>query len=412
MPYIKTTATKKVISSKARIRAFPGGTSASKTISILLYLIALSQSEPKANKLTSIVSESFPHLRRGAMRDFLNIMKDHGYYDEDRWDKTNSIYTFETGNQIEFFSVDQSEKLRGARRDRLFINEANNIPFNAFEELEVRTKEFIILDWNPTTEFWYYTEVKPKRNDVEEITLTYLDNEALSPEIVKSIEARKDRKQWWRVYGLGQLGEIDSQIYKDWKIVDDVPFEARLERYGIDFGYTNDPASVVAVYYYNGGYIVDEMAYGKGMSNKELADVILSAEKHAITIADAAEPKSIDEIRQYGVTILPAKKGQGSVLQSIQYVQSQKVSMTKRSLNVIREYRNYVWITDKDGKIINEPDHENSHSMDAVRYAIASIRNPNQNGAHVHYAKSAQPIHNTPGLGSDKKVAYTHVPRL
>ena len=142
-----------------RLRAVPGGTSASKTISILLYLIALAQGDKKPT-LTSIVLESFPHLRRGAMRDFLNILKEHNYYKEELWNRTDNIYTFETGSQLEFFSVDQSDKVRGARRDRLFINEANNISFEAFEELEVRTKEFVYLDWNPTNEFFYYTNIK------------------------------------------------------------------------------------------------------------------------------------------------------------------------------------------------------------------------------------------------------------
>src|SRR3990167_4868439 len=153
--FSQTSATVKITKLSKRIRAIPGGTSASKTISILLYLIALAQSD-KRQTLTSVVAESFPHLRRGAMRDFLMILKDHSYFKDARWDITNSIYTFETGSQIEFFSVDQPEKVRGARRDRLFINEANNIPFTAFEELEVRTKEFVFLDWNPTNEFWYY----------------------------------------------------------------------------------------------------------------------------------------------------------------------------------------------------------------------------------------------------------------
>src|SRR3990167_4400620 len=169
--FIQTQATNKILQLKERIRVVCGGTSASKTISIILYLIAKAQSD-KVKTLTSIISESFPHLRRRAMRDFLNIMKEHSYYKDSRWDKTNNIYTFETGSQIEFFSADQPDKLRGARRDRLFINEANNIKFNAFEELEVRTKEFIIIDYNPTSEFWYYTDVKGKRDDVEEITLT------------------------------------------------------------------------------------------------------------------------------------------------------------------------------------------------------------------------------------------------
>src|SRR3990167_7549143 len=344
MSFQKTTATKKIIGMKARLRCVPGGTSASKTVSILLYLIARAQSDKQAT-LTSIVAQSFPHLRRGAMRDFLTILKEHNYFRDTRWDITNSVYTFETGSQIEFFSVDQPEKVRGARRDRLFINEANNIPFSAFEELEVRTKEFIFLDWNPTNEFWYYTDVKDKRNDVEELTLTYLDNEALGKEIRDSIEQRRERKSWWQVYGLGQLGEIEGRIFTGWQIVDEIPHEARLERFGLDFGYTNDPTAIVAVYYYNGGYILDEVLFQKGLSNKQIAETILNLKK-ALTIADSAEPKSIDEIRTYGINIQPAAKGQGSVLQGIQMVQDQQISVTKQSTNVIKEYRNYLWETE------------------------------------------------------------------
>ena len=217
-----TSATKKVAKLTKRIRAVPGGTSASKTISILLYLISRSQSDREPT-LTSIVAESFPHLRRGAMRDFLSILQSHLYFKDSLWDKTNSVYTFETGSQIEFFSVDQPEKVRGARRERLFINEANNISFSAFEELEVRTKDFVFLDWNPTNSYWYYEEVREKRDDVEELTLTYLDNEALDKNIVASIEQRRNRKGWFTVYGLGQLGEVEGKIYKDWQTVTSSP---------------------------------------------------------------------------------------------------------------------------------------------------------------------------------------------
>jgi phage terminase large subunit len=369
--YSATTATLKVSRLNKRVRAIQGGTSASKTVSILLWLINLAQQDASPT-LTSIVAESFPHLRRGAMRDFLLIMQEHGYFKDALWDKTNSTYSFETGAQIEFFSVDQPEKVRGARRDRLFINEANNIPFAAFEELEVRTKEFVFLDWNPTNEFWFYTDVLDKRDDVEHITLTYKDNEALSPDIIASIEQRRNRRGWWQVYGLGQLGEVEGKIYKDWQIIDEIPHEARLERYGLDFGYTNDPSALVAVHYYNGGYILDEILYQKGMSNKQLADT-LGNNQPALVIADSAEPKSIDEIHSYGINIVATEKGKDSVTHGIQIVQDQRISVTKRSTNIIREYRNYLWETDKTGKVINVPEHAFSHSMDAIRYPIVSI---------------------------------------
>ena len=381
MSYVKTTATKKIANLEKRLRIVQGGTSASKTVSILIYLIVLAQGDTKP-KLASVVSESFPHLRRGAMRDFLNIMKEHGYFHSKEWDMTNNIYTFPNKSQIEFFSVDQSEKVRGARRDRLFINEANNVTFDAFNELEVRTNDFIFIDYNPTTEFWAFTEIMQagKRTDWEHLILTYKDNEALNPNIVASIEQRMNRKGWWQVYGLGQLGEIEGKIYNNWAIIDEIPHEARLERYGLDFGYTNDPTSIVAVYYYNGGYILDEIAHSHGMTNKVIADVIKDSPK-ALVVADSAEPKSIDEIKSYrfengSINIVPTVKGRDSVSNGIDIVQQQSVSVTKRSTNIIHEYRNYLWVVDKNGKVLNEPEHAFSHSMDAIRYALVSCVPP------------------------------------
>jgi phage terminase large subunit len=374
MAFQLTTATKKIAKLNKRLRCIPGGTSASKTISILLYLIDKAQTDKKPT-LTSVVSESFPHLKRGAIRDFLNIIQEHDYYKDERWNKTDYTYTFETGSKIEFFSADQPGKVRGPRRDRLFINEANNVPFETFEQLEIRTSDFIFLDWNPTNEFWYYTDMKGMRDDIDELTLTYKDNEALGGEIVKSIEARKNRPNWWKVYGLGELGEIDEQIYTGWKIIDDVPHEARLERTWLDFGYTNDPSAIGRVYYHNGGWILDEDLYRKGMSNKQLADFLESLEKPQTTIiADSAEPKSIDEIAGFGLNITGAVKGKDSVNNGIQLVQDQPISVTKRSINIIKEYRNYLWLVDKNGKILNEEDPAcANHHMAGIRYALSTL---------------------------------------
>ena len=373
MAFQITSATKKIMKLNKRIRAVQGGSSASKTISVLLYLIHLAQSD-KIPKLTSIISESLPHLKKGAMRDFLQIMQQHGYYQEDRWNRSDFTYNFETGSKIEFFSADQPAKVRGPRRDRLFINEANNIPFETFEQLEIRTNDFIFLDWNPTNEFWFYTDVKGNRNDIDHIILTYKDNEALNPAIIASIEQRKHRKGWWQVYGLGQLGEIEGKIYKDWQIIDDIPHDARLERYGLDFGYTNDPTAIVAIYRLNQGIILDEIVYQKGLSNKQIADILSNQDK-AVVIADSAEPKSIDEIHAFGVPILPCKKGKDSVRNGIALVQDQRISVTKRSVNGIHEYRNYLWLADKNGKLVspNEPEKGFNHFLDAARYGITSV---------------------------------------
>lgn len=358
----------------ARLRAVQGGTSASKTISILLYLINQAQKD-EVSTLASVVSESFPHLKRGAIKDFLSIIQEHGYFRENNWNRSDFTYTFETGSKIEFFSADQPGKVRGPRRERLFINEANNIPFETFEQLEVRTSEYIFLDWNPTNEFWFYTEVKDKRTDLEHMILTYKDNEALAQSIVDSIEQRKDRTQWWKVYGMGELGEVEGKIYRDWQIIDKVPHEAKLLRYGLDFGYSNHPTAIVAVYRYNNSFILDEVAFQKGLSNRQIADILFNQEEKVVVMADAAEPKSIDEIMEYGIPILPAIKGQGSVSQGIALVQDQRISVTNRSLNVIKEYRNYLWKRDKLGELMNPevPEDLFDHAMDAVRYAFTSI---------------------------------------
>jgi phage terminase large subunit len=298
-------------------------------------------------------------------------MQEHNYWKDESWNKTDYIYVFETGSFIEFFSADQPGKVRGPRRDVLFVNEANNISYETYTQLEIRTKKLIWLDWNPVSEFWWYEEVLGKQ-DVDFLTLTYRDNEALDPMIVKAIEARKGNKNWWAVYGEGQLGVSEGRIFTDWAIIDEIPHEARLERYGLDFGYSNDPTAIVAIYKYNGGFILDEIAFLKGLTNKQIADYFTNQPK-ALVIADSAEPKSIDEIQLFGVSILPSQKGQGSVLQGIQYVQQQRISVTKRSTNVLKEYRNYLWQTDKDGKIINEPEVIWNHAMDAIRYGMNSL---------------------------------------
>jgi len=301
-------------------------------------------------------------------------MTEHRYFQDKLWNKTDYIYTFETGSKLEFFSADQPGKVRGPRRDILFINEANNIPYETYDQLEIRTKDIIWLDWNPVSEFWWYEEVIPHQ-DVDFITLTYKDNEALDPKIVEAIESRRNKKNWWKVYGLGELGEAEGRIFTSWQQIDTIPHEARLERRGLDFGYSNDPAALVDIYYYNGGFIFDEALYRKGMSNKQIADLINNLDQPDILVmADSAEPKSIAELREYGVNVLPANKGQGSVNQGIQYVQGQRISVTKRSTNLLKEYRNYLWKTDKDGKIINTPEDIFNHCMDGIRYALESYQ--------------------------------------
>lgn len=367
MKFQPTTATDKIFKLRKRIRCVAGGTGASKTISILVWIIDYAQST--RNELISVASESYPHLKMGAILDFESIMKDRGYWRDSRWHDTEHTYTFETGTKLQFFSPDTYGKAHGPRRDILFLNECNNLQWPIVQQLMLRTRKCVWMDWNPSSEFWYYTELEGKRDDVDFLHLTFLDNESLDEGERKEIMAMKDNKYLWDVYGLGILSEAEGKVFKNWKIIDSVPHEARLISYGIDFGYTNDPTGICQLYYLNGGYIVHEIAYQRGMNNKNIADIIKALEV-APVIADAAEPKSIDELRLYGITVIPSTKGKGAVHQRIVFVQSQKVSITKSSVNFIKSYRNYMFITDKNGKVTNEPHHTFSHGMDSVGYAF------------------------------------------
>ena len=214
----RTTAQAKIAALRSRIRVVQGGTSSSKTYSIIPTLIMYAVNNKGAE--ISIVSESIPHLRRGAIRDFLKIMIAIGN-SLNGWNKSTLTYTFSNGSFIEFFSADQSDKLRGARRDILFVNEANNINWESYHQMSVRTRKFIYIDYNPTQEFWAHTELIG-RDGTDFVILTYKDNEALEPAIVKEIEAARDKASespywanWWNVYGLGQTGSLQGVIFSN-----------------------------------------------------------------------------------------------------------------------------------------------------------------------------------------------------
>jgi len=368
-----TTATRKIFELRKRIRAVSGGTAASKTISILIWCIDYAQTHE--NKLISVVSEAFPHLSGGAMLDFENIMKAHGYFEDKRWVKhPKAVYSFASGSKIEFISVDTYGKAHGPRRDVLFVNECNNLAYNIVDQLITRTREIVWLDWNPISEFWFYTEMQGVRDDVDHLKLTYLDNEALDENTVKEIESHKHKKGWWTVYGLGELGEIEERIYKGWKQLDEIPPEARLERRYVDFGYTNDPTAIGDIYYWNGAYVIDEIVYQRGLSNKKIAELLMLQEQKVLTVADSAEPKSIDEIRSFGINITGSKKGRDSVIHGIQNVQDQTIFITKRSYTIWKEYMNYVFLKDKDDRVLNQEDPKSeNHHMAGIRYGMNSI---------------------------------------
>lgn len=359
-----TRAYYKIDKLKKRVKVIQGGTSASKTYSILQkWIMEAGKENPKFTGVNSIVSESLPHLKRGAMRDFFEILNNEGIYNREAHNKSDSLYTINDA-VFEFFSVDQEDKLRGARRKNLFINEANNITQHAYDQLEVRTQYDIWLDFNPVAEFWGH-----RLPDSDFVKLTYKDNGALDPNIVKAIESRQHNKQWWQVYGLGEVGTLEGVIYDNWETIDKVPEEAELIGTGLDFGFTNDPSAAVTCYRYDGEIIINEILFKKGLTNREIA-LMLKEKETGMIYADSAEPKSISEIRTFGVSIQGAKKGKDSVMYGIQLVRDYKLRPTKNSVNLIRALRNYSYEKDRSGNYINKPNHAFSDILDALRYLV------------------------------------------
>jgi len=366
---IITTAIRKINSLKKRIKIIQGGTSAGKTYGILPILITKAATFPRTE--ISVVAETIPHLRRGALKDFLKIMKWTGRFFEDRFNKSLLRYEFANGSVIEFFSADDSSKLRGARRDILYINECNNVTFDSYNELAIRTRKEVYLDFNPANEFWVHTELKDEP-DSDFLILTYKDNEALDQSIVDQIEKNKDKAKtstywanWWKVYGEGQLGMLEGVVFSNWKQIDTIPKEAKLLGIGLDFGYTNDPTAIIEIYNYNGQRIVNELAYQTGLLNSDIAKLL---PKNVVVYADSSEPKSIDEIKRYGITIKGVTKGKDSINYGIDVIQRNEYLVTSNSQNLIKELRSYVWDTDKQGKRLNKPIDFNNHAIDAFRY--------------------------------------------
>lgn len=388
MEFIVTTALKKLLRLQKRIKVVRGGTSASKTFSILPILIDRAIKTP--NLEISVVSESIPHLRRGALKDFLKIMMALGRYNDNQFNKSTLKYTFGNGSYIEFFSVDQPDKLRGARRNVLYVNECNNVDFDSYYQLAIRTSGEIWLDYNPSALFWVDRELLGQ-DDVDFITLTYLDNEALPETIVKEIESAKVKAEtsaywanWWQVYGLGQTGSLEGVCIPDWQEIN-LPNEARLLCYGMDWGYSNDPTSLIAMYKYNDAYIFDELIYQKGLLNSDISDLLKTNGVEDIVYADSAEPKSIAELNSYGHNVLPVSKGRDSIVYGLNLINQNKVYVTSRSKNLINELRNYIWMTDKQGNKLNKPIDAYNHAIDAMRYAITSqLENPNKGTYYVY----------------------------
>lgn len=366
--------------SPAKIQVHQGGTRSGKTYSILTALVELCHQNENAGAVITIARKTFPAIRASVMRDFFTILEAEGIYNVANHNKSEATYVL-FGNLVEFISIDQPQKVRGRKRDILFVNEANELNLEDWRQLVLRTTGRILIDYNPSDEFhWIYDEVIP-REDADFFQTTYLDNPHLPDAVVAEIERLQDADpDYWKVYGLGERGQSRATILTHWKEFDQIPTDYKLLNIGLDFGYTNDPTAIVKVYTDGHGFILDEVCYATGLTNAAISQTLRDAEvgRGTMIIADSAEPKSIDEIHGHGFNVHPARKGRDSIRAGLDFLRSRPLGITSRSVNGIKELRNYKWKEDKNGRQLNEPVDAFNHFIDASRYAITHTQtNPN-----------------------------------
>lgn len=374
MAFVYTTAIRKMLAMTQRKRVIQGGTSSGKTYGIIPIIIDKAARTPRL-KIT-VVAESIPAVKDGAVKIFKDIMFDTGRWIESHWIGNPMEYTFSNGSIIQFKSFDSVGKAKASgKRDILFLNEANHISFEIADALMIRSKATWI-DFNPDNEFWAHTEVLPEHN-AEFLLLTYKDNEGLPPETLEDLLIKIEKAKtsdywanWCRVYVDGEIGNLQGSVFENWSQCDEIPKDAEFISYGMDFGFTNDPSTLIAVYRYNNELYLDELIYQTKLTNSDLIAKLkeLNVYQHQMIVADSAEPKSIEDIRRAGFRIDGAKKGADSIRNSIDTLQAYKLCVSKRSINLIKELRNYKWVTDKDGKSTSQPIDNYNHAIDAIRY--------------------------------------------
>ena len=357
-----------LLDSTKKITIEQGGTRSGKTYNILIWIIFF-YAPSNSKKVITICRKTFPSLRATVMRDFLDILKNYNMYSEDFHNKSSSEYLL-WDCLVEFISLDEPKKVRGRKRDLLFINEANDLTFEDWQQLLFRTKEKIILDYNPSDEFhWIYDKVKT-RDDADFYITTFNDNPFLEQSIKDEIKRLKDTDEnYWQIYGLGQIGKARSLIFAS-HICETIPQEATFLSYGMDFGYTNDPTTLIGIWKFDTSLYFKEFIYRTGMTNQDIAKQLeaIGLSRRDEIFADSAEPKSVEEIYRFGWNIKLATKGRDSINIGIDTLKRYKLFVTRDSINTIKEFRNYKWQEDKNGNILNKPVDMNNHSIDAIRY--------------------------------------------
>ena len=349
--------------------ASKGGTRSGKTWAVLQMLHILAKANPNP-LVISCVAATFPMVKRGMLRDFKAMVAAEGDWDENRFNKTESTYEYESGTIIEFFSCDNAGKVHGPARDILFINEAQGIPREIYRQLDIRTRKKVIIDFNPVRKFWGETEFAGDRYVT--IHSTYLDNPYLTPEQVHAIEKNKGDENWWRVYGEGMTGGVEGNVYPEYEVIDEMPEVYTGRCLGLDFGFTNDPTAIVDIRFEGYNLFLDLLMYETGLTNPQIGDYLTGqAINRIVTVCDSAEQKSIVELQRAKVKATPAIKGKGSIASGIQQVKTFKLYVTKRSTHMMDELDNYKWVKDElNDTYTNVPIDAWNHSLDAMRYGV------------------------------------------
>jgi phage terminase large subunit len=375
----KTTSLLKIASLKKRIKVIRGGQGAGKTISILILLINHAASKP--DKEILILSSELTKMRLTVIKDFVKLMRLIGIYDDTRF-LAGTLYRFPNGSFIKFIGLDKSDVGKGLRSDVAYFNEVNKIDFESYRQVASRAGQ-VYADYNPDAEFYIDTDVVG-RPDCDFLQLTFQDNELLSENERSEIlnyytngyydNGEVKNKYWanlWNVYGLGNIGNLQGVIFENWNEVDAIPPNAEFISYGMDWGFTNDPTTLIECYRYNGELYVNELIYQTGLTNSDIVLKMneLGINRYADIIADSAEPKSIEDVYRGGFkNIYPALKGADSIRNSIDTLQQYTINITKSSTNLIKEFRTWRWAVDKEGKQLGTPIDRDNHGIDSLRY--------------------------------------------
>lgn len=374
-------------------KVIQGGQGAGKTYAIMTLLVGYCESYP-ASKVT-VVGMTYDHLSDGAISDLKSIMRETNRWNEECWNKSEHTYYFANGSELQFRPVDKLEgKGRGPRRDVVYVNEADMLSWDGFQQVAGRSKDFAIIDFNPVAKFWAHEKLveNPPDTGVSFVVLTYLDNEALPAQERANIESHKPKpgeepSNWWTVYGLGQIGSLEGNIYSGWEERSSVEIEKHGQpvRYGLDFGFSNDETALVAVYEIEEGTLtamqekdkrkigIIEKLYRKGLLGSQYGELLrnIGIDPNVLIVADSARPEIIAEIQKAGFRCIGADKNPGSVLRGIDRVAQRQIIYS--GANLKREYLSYAWRKKRSGEILDEPEDGNDHLMDALRYAVDDL---------------------------------------